>query len=252
MSNPEVAMTLDEAVAEVLGTLTGLDLEYEPEQDRYRAITRQLNKALRANALENEWSCYASTESVGTAAEGEDGAFVRRSVRVRIINDDAVRLVNADGKPLRWAYILPKDALHKYSWKRKLWCSVIGSRLQFSRAFTAAEDGLDIQVPVMREPAMFRLPEAGAAVPDAIRNQEVDFAYPDVVIARAAYYVAQSDPVMQPRVQTLEMDYKALMYQLIERDTAHTDTPYMNDFLLPLDNGLIHDDAPHLHPGSDY
>jgi len=39
MSN-EVRLTLDEAVAEVLGLLTGLDLTYEPELDRYRAITR--------------------------------------------------------------------------------------------------------------------------------------------------------------------------------------------------------------------
>lgn len=54
MQNAEVQMTLDEAVAEVLGQLTGLDLEYDPRLDRYRAITRQLNRATRANALEHE------------------------------------------------------------------------------------------------------------------------------------------------------------------------------------------------------
>ena len=46
--NPEVSMTLDEAVAEVLGLLTGLDLEYRPEHDRYQTVTRAINAALKA------------------------------------------------------------------------------------------------------------------------------------------------------------------------------------------------------------
>jgi hypothetical protein len=60
-----------------------------------------------------------------------------------------------------------------------------------------------------------------------------------VIIARAAWNYAQTDPVMQPRAQTLEANYKDLMYQLIERDTSHTDTPYENSFILPLENGLV-------------
>jgi hypothetical protein len=71
MTNVEVAMTLDEAVAEVLGLLTGLDLQYNPDQDRYQVITRQINRALRAVALDNEWSYYASVENVGKARAGD-------------------------------------------------------------------------------------------------------------------------------------------------------------------------------------
>jgi len=80
----------------------------------------------------------------------------------------------------------------------------------------------------------------------------VDFAYPDLIIAKAAYFYAQSDPVMQPRVPTLENDYKTLMYQLIERDTNHTDTPYVNEFILPLENGLINQDVSHHHPHANF
>lgn len=251
MSNPEVRLTLDDAVAEVLGMLTGIDLTYQPEADRYRAVARQLNRALRANALENEWACYASTESLGPQGV-VDSVYLRSSLRPRIINDDAVRFVNEDGRVLIWAYILPRDALHKYSWKAKLWCSVMGQALQFNRMLHPSEGSLDLQVPVMREPRMFRLPEAGSPVPDAIRNQEVDFAYPDLVIARAAYYCSMADPVMQPRSQTLESEYKGLMYQLIERDTAHTDTPYTNEFLLPIENGLYNVDGSHKHPHGNW
>ena len=82
MSNPEVQQTLDEAVAEVLGLLTGLDLSYAPELDRYRAITRQLNRALRTNALEQEWSYYSFTLSLGQASEGEREWCRRRPTSV--------------------------------------------------------------------------------------------------------------------------------------------------------------------------
>jgi hypothetical protein len=252
MSNPEVAMTLDEAVAEVLGQLTGLDLNYEPELDRYRSITRALNRALRATALEKEWDCYASTLSLGAAREGEMAVRMSPKVRPRIINDDAVRLVDEKGLAVVWAYFLPTDALHKYSGKQGLWCAATRTQLTFNRPFTSGEDGLEIQVPVMREPIMFRLPEIGEEVPDSVRQQEVDFAWPDLVVGRAAYFYAQTDPVMQPRVQTLEDNYKTLMYQLIERDTRHTDTPYTNEFELPLVNGLRHQDTPHWHPHSNF
>ncbi len=52
--NPELKLTLDEGIQEVLGLLTGLDMTYDPQYDRYRVIGRMLNRALRANALEHE------------------------------------------------------------------------------------------------------------------------------------------------------------------------------------------------------
>lgn len=252
MTNPEVTMTLDEAVAEVLGQLTGLDLTYDPEMDRYRAITRQLNRALRATALENEWSYYASTVELGTAVKGQRTVRLTASQRARIINDDAVRLVDDEGLVMAWAYILPRDALHKYRDLNGLWCAITGQVLEFSRPFTDADDGLAIMMSVMREPVMFRLPEVGEEVPDSIRNQEVDFAWPDLVVGRAAYFYAQTDPVMQPRVPTLEDNYKTLMYQLIERDVRHTDTPYINEYILPLENGLYHRPALSRTPKSNW
>jgi hypothetical protein len=250
MTNPDVRLTLDDAVAEVLGQLTGLDLTYEPELDRYRSITRQLNRALRSNALENEWSYYASTVSAGCARSGATQVWLSPTVRPRIINDDAVRLVDGDGLVVRWAYFLPRDALHKYQDGQHgdLRVSVTKQTLDFSRPFRETEDGLDIQVPVMREPKMFRLPGTGTAVPAAIRKQLIDFDYPDVIIARAAYYYAQTDPVMQPRVQTLEAVYKDLMYNLIERDTRNTDSPYINETIVPVQNGLVPDMFQHWHP----
>ena len=251
-NNPEVRMDLDEAVAEVLNMLTGLDLTYDPELDRYRSITRALNRALRANALDAEWSWYASTQSIGTTSCGEAILPLPSSLRPRIINDDAVRLIDCDGHVCRWAYFLPRDALHKYAGKIGLWCSAERQALVFNRPFIEGEQDLDVQVPVMREPIMFRLPGIGTEVPDHIREQPIDFAYPDVVITRAAYFYAQTDPVMQPRVQTLEQSYKTLMYQLIERDTQSTDSPYINEYILPLVNGLVGEDTTHHHPHSNY
>ena len=90
---------------------------------------------------------------------------------------------------------------------------------------------------------MFRLPEQGKKVPMTVRKQAIDFPYPDVVIARAAWYYAQTDPVMQPRAQTLEEGYKDLMYQLIERDAGHTETPFQNTFTLPIQSGLVDESA---------
>lgn len=246
-------MNLEEAVAEVLGLLTGLDLTYIPEMDRYRAVTRQLNRALRANALENEWPCYHSSANTGSSAScGAVMVSLPSSLRPRIVNDDAVRLVDLDGNTVEWAYFLPRDALHKYRHKSGLWVSSVEGGLLFSRPFTDAEEGLEVHVPVMREPTMFRLPDTGETVPSYILEQPVDFSYPDLVIARAAYFYAQTDPVMQPRVPTLEGDYKTLMYQLIERDTSHTETPYSNSFTLPLENGLVQQDTRHLHPHADF
>ena len=246
MSNPNVALTLRECVDEVLGILTGLDLDYDPNYDRFRAITRALNRALRANATEQEWSFYSSLEQVGYAYEGERVVPISATVRPRIINDDAVRLVDANGKVYEWAYFLPRDSIHKYGYRRKgLWVSHTKTSLEFSRPFGLHEEGLAIEVPVMREPRLFKLPELPSnpndplpTIPQSVLSQELDFDYPDVVVLRAAFYYAQTDPLMQPRVQTLEAQYKDLMYQLIERDTRNTDAAFENPFILPIDNDI--------------
>jgi len=245
VANSQTQLTLDEAVAEVLGLLTGLDLQYQPEQDRYGAVVRAINRALRSNALEQEWSYYASVEQVNTAHEGSIEVLVDEELRPRIIGDDAVRLVDANGQPLRWAYFLPRDALHKYRNRLGLWVSVTRDRLTFSRPFDVSEEGLGIEVPVMREPEMFRLPaqpedpgEALIPVPQETRDQLVDFWYPDLIVVRAAFYYAQTDPIMQPRVQTIEAQYKDLMYQIMERDKRNTDAPTQNDFVLEVQSDL--------------
>jgi len=250
MMNLEVQMTLDDAVAEVLGLLTGLDLTYEAEFDRYRAITRQLNRALRANALEQEWGYYASELEIGTAVQGDRALLLPNSVRPRIINDDAVRF-KQNGRTVKWAYFLPRESLSKYEGRRGLWCAITRQLLEFSRPFSLAEQGLTIFVPAMREPRMFRLPPSGEEVPTMIRNQFIDFDYPDLIICRAAYYYAQTDPVMQPRTQTLETNYKDLMYQVMNRDEQNTDMPYSNQFILPIEAGLVPDYSDHWHPHAD-
>jgi hypothetical protein len=258
--NPDVAVTLDEAVQEVLSTLTGLDISYRPELDRYRAMTRHLNKALRLTALDAEWSYFSSVETVGVASLGDTEVRMRSTIRPRIINDDAVRFVDDKGTPRVWAYFLPRDSLHKYNGRRQgLWCAHTRSSLQFSRPLGYAEEGLEIQVPVMREPQMFRLPalpedenEPVPTVPQDVREQVLDFDYPDLVLARTAFLYAQSDPVAQPRVQTLEDQYKTMMYALVERDERNTDSAYQNDFFVPIGGGL---DGPtgmrHPHPHAD-
>jgi hypothetical protein len=168
--------------------------------------------------------------------------------RPRIINDDAVRLVNDEGRAVVWAYFLPRDALHKYPIQAGLWCAHTRQNLEFSRAFYTAEEDLEIHVPVMREPVMFRLPAQPedptaplVTVPKEVREQLVDFDYPDLVVRRAAYFYAQTNPLMQPRVQTLEANYKELMYALVERDTRNTDTPYQNEWTL----GILSDATTH-------
>lgn len=262
MPNPDVAMTLDQCVEEVLGMLTGLDLTYEPEQDRYRAVTRQINRALRANALEREWSYYSTTEEVGTARYGERDVILRATVRPRIIGDDSVRLCDANGMPRVWAYFLPRDAIEKYPSRRGLWVSVTRQSLHFSRPFMQHEDGLRIFVPVMREPKQFVLPPHPedpdaplTEVPAAIREQLLDFDYPDLVLARAAYFYAQTDPVMQPRVQTLENEWKQIFYALSERDDRNTDAPFQNEWAVPIQSGIndvSYQDYHHPHADDRY
>ena len=257
--NPDLQMTLDDCVDDVLGMLTGLDLSYQPTTDRYRSVVRALNKSLRQTALEKEWSYYASTEELGEVVAGQQEVGMRSTVRPRIIGDDSVRLVDDDGTTLVWAPFLPRDAIDKYIGRRGLWAAAMPQSLRFSRPFGTHEAGLRIHVPVMREPRMFVLPphpendvDPVPTVPAAVRNQLLDFPYPDAVLARAAFYYAQSDPIMQPRVQTLEAEYKNIFYALNERDERHTDSTYLNEFAVPIQSdvsGTSYQDT--LHPHAD-
>ena len=256
--NPELVYTLDEAVKEVLSNLTGLDLTYDPTLDRYIAVTRQLNRALRSNALEHEWSYYSTLMSGGTSVAGDTEVWLPADSRPRVVGDDSVRLVDTDGTVVTWAYVLPRDALHKYIGRTGLWCAVTRNTITFSRPLYEWEGGLDIQIPVMREPVMFRLPaqpedptQPAVPVDPAIRDQPIDFSYPDIITVRASFYYAQTDPVMQPRVQTLEAQYKDLMYQVIERDDRYTDSPYQNEFFLGIQGSLVDQAFYHQHPHSD-
>lgn len=258
VTNPELTITLDDAVKEVLNELTGLELTYRPELNRYYSITRQLNRALRANALEHEWGYYSTVQSAGPAVANDQTIWLPADLRARAVGDDAVRLVDDDNQVRVWAYVLPRDALSKYWSRCGLWCAVTRNAIHFSRPFNTAEAGLDVQVPAMREPTMFRLPpvpenpgDPVIEVPDEIRDQPIDFAYPDVVIMRAAWYVSLTDPVMQPRAQTLEAQYKDLMYQIIERDDRFTDSPYQNEFTVPIQSDLMGQGMFHGHPHSD-
>ncbi|UQT01727.1 hypothetical protein SEA_MORRILL_42 [Microbacterium phage Morrill] len=242
MSNIDVAMTLDEAVAEVMAVLVDNDLELVPELNQYQVVTRQINRALRSIARENEWSYYSSVENVGVAHHGDRSVEIRSSIRPRIINDDAVRLVHpVDGRVCAWAYWLPRDALHKYN-GMDLKVAHTRSTIEFSRPFLYSEDGLEIHVPVMREPRLFRLPQQPedpddplVTVPADVREQELDFDNPDLVIAKAAYFVAQTNPLWQPRVQTLEANYDDIKYALVERDERNTDTPYQNEWSMGIE-----------------
>ena len=237
--NPNVTMTLEEAVREVLVLLTGQTLQYDPDMDRFRAVTQFLNRALKSNALEANWSYYSTaiTQDL-TGLAGDLTIDITTDYRYRVIGDDAVRFLD-DGVPVAWAYFLPRDSLHKYRNRSGLWCSFTRNTLTFSRPIPESYDGLVLEISVMREPAPFALPaDPMTDVDQAVLDQEIDFDFPDVITARAAWLYAQTDPLMQPRVQTLEDQYKDLMYQLMERDTAFTDTPYQNEFIVPVQNDI--------------
>lgn len=251
--NPELGLSLDEAVGEVLSSLYGIDLAYDSSMDRYRAIVRKLNKALRDVALEHEWSYYATTTSVGAVVADASMVTLTNTQRPRMTGDDAVRLVDTDDQVRTWAYFLPRDAIHKYGGRPGgLWVAYDRDRLIFSRRFRDDEAGLDIQVPIMRAPVMFDLPAEGTPVDAATRAQLIDFPYPDLVVARAMYLYGQTDPVVQPRVQSLDAEYKDRMYQLIERDDRNTDSPFLNDFFVPVVNGLGGSGyVDHNHPHAD-
>ena len=235
----QVTMSLNDCVQEVLALLTGQALVYDSQFDRFRVITQHLNRALRENSLEQEWSYYSDILDLGTVLENDQQFQIAADYRFRVINDDAVRLVSEEGVAVEWAYFLPRDALHKYRNRDGLWCSYTRDWLTFSRPLGSHHEGLHVQLPVMREPRMFRLPATPEeAVDETTLQQQLDFDVPDVVIGRAAWLYAQTDPVMQPRVQTLEDAYKNLMYSAIERDQAFTDSPYINEWVLPVQNDI--------------
>lgn len=256
--NPELTFTLDTAVAEVLGELYGLDLAYDPSFDRYRTIARMLNRALRANALEHEWTYYNDTLDLGAVTEGQTFVELENTVRPRVTGDDAVRLTDEDDVVRVWGYFLPLNALHKYGHRQGLWVAARRGNLLFSRPIQAGEAGWHLQVPTMREPTMFVLPAPPEDPEDPlptidpdVRTQEIDFCYPDVIVARAVYMYALTDPVVQPRAQTLEAAYKDLMYQVIERDERSTDAPFENDFFVPVQNGIYPESTYRPYPLAD-
>ena len=71
MANADVQMTLDQGIEEVLALLTGMDVSYSPAADRYHVIARCINRAMRAVALEHEWSYFHNVEEVGTVLAGQ-------------------------------------------------------------------------------------------------------------------------------------------------------------------------------------
>lgn len=249
--NQDLNYTLDEAVREVLLNLTGLGVQYDPSSDRYHVLAHTLNRALRAVARENEWSYFFEDSDLGLAVAGERTMELTTRQRLRIEGDDGLRLETRDGAPVEWIPVLPRDALYKYAHRRGLWVSPTRTTLFFSRPFTEGEDGLYVRGPIMREPRMFQLPEPGAEIAASIRSQPLDFDNPDLVIAKAMVMYAQTDPIMQPRVPTLEEAYNDIKYPLITRDTNFTDSPYRNEWNLGIQgelggrSGLLSHGHPH-------
>ena len=166
-------VTLDEAVGEVLNHLTGLDLHYVAELDRYRSITRFLNRALRLTATEKEWSYYASLEELGTVHAGQTSLYLRGSRRPRMITDDSVRLVDAQGCIRTWAFWMKRESLSKYQGRAGLWVASVRNEVQFSRPISQGEEGLRALAPVMRDPVEFQIPATLESVED-IQNPPDD------------------------------------------------------------------------------
>jgi hypothetical protein len=253
-------MTLDRAVNEVLRLLIGMDLRHVPEHDRYQTVTEMLNAALQDVALEHEWSYYSDVEDVGLAHNGDRTIALRAAIRPRIISDDSVRFVTDDGQIAAWAYFVPRDALHKYnSTSTGLRVAYTRSTLEFSRPLGLAYEGLHINVPVMREPKLFVLPEQPTdeseplvEMPEDLLEQLVDFDNPRLIVKRAAYLYAQTNPLWQPRVQTLEAVYKDAMYALVERDKRNTDVPYQNEWMMPISNSIVDSRIPTGRPSADW
>ena len=244
-----VSMSLKDAVNEVHNILTGLDLTYEDRYDVFHATVRQINRSLRSVALEDEWAWYTEDADLGTTTEGQTEVDLMASYRPRVQQDDAVRLVNSDGHVVVWAYYLPRDSLNKYLYKPELRVAFVRNQIVFSRPIQLYESGLQIIVPAMREPRQTKIPDPGQRMTDAELNRALDFEYPDMIIAHAAWQISMSNPVYQPRAQTLEEGFKEYKYSLTERNTNHSDSPLRNNFVPSYGDPYL--TTPHRHPHSD-
>lgn len=244
-----ITMSLREAVNEVHNILTGLDLVYEDRFDIFHATVRQLNRSLRTVALEDEWAWYTEDVDGGTTTVGQTTVELDAAYRPRITQDDAVRLVNSDGLVVRWAYYLPRESLGKYLYRPELRVASTRNQLLFNRPLQQAEAGLGVVIPAMREPRQTRLPESGNRLSDAELSRALDCEHPDLVVAHAAWQISMSNPLYQPRAQTLEGAYSDLKYALMERNTNHSDSPLRNNFTPSYGDPYL--GMSHNHPHSD-
>lgn len=244
-----VQLGLSEAVNEIHNILTGLDLQYEDRMDVFHATVRQVNRSLRQVALEDEWAWYVEEVDAGTSAEGMTEVELHSSYRPRVQQDDSVRLVNSDGITLYWAYYLPRDSLNKQMYRPELRVAFTKNVITFSRPLQRFESGLSIIVPAMREPKQTRIPESGQRLSTADLARAIDAEYPDLIVAHAAWKMAMSNPVYQPRSQTLEEEFNDLKYALTERNTNHSDSPMRNTFVPSYGDPYLA--IPHGHPHSD-
>lgn len=246
-------LTLSETVDEVVNTLYGLSTRFEPDTDSWHGMALTLRRALKVVATERDWIYYHDTVQVGTVEPDCSVIVVPSRYRVRKTGDDAIRLLDSRGRPVVWAYIIPDDALHKYRALSGLWCSVVRQEIRFSRPFYKAEKGLRVIAPVMREPYLWPKLVSGQALPQDEMDRDIDFHRADMVVMKAAYLYAQTDPLLQPRVPQLEQDYRAVFYQVQEQDTNVTMGAMVNDFQLPIegDYRFVSGHGYGLHPHSD-
>ena len=244
-----VQLSLQESVNEIHNILTGLDLTYEDRYDIFHATVRQVNRSLRQVALEDEWAWYVEEVDAGTTTVDMTEVELNSAYRPRVQQDDAVRLVNANGITVSWAYYLPRDSLNKQMHRPELRVAFTKNVIKFSRPLQLFESGLSIIVPAMREPKQTRLPEAGARLTPAELSRAIDAEYPDLIVAHAAWKMAMSNPLYQPRAQTLEEEFNDLKYALTERNTNHSDSPMRNNFVPSYGDPYLA--TPHVHPHSD-
>lgn len=244
-----VQLSLREAVNEVHNILTGLDLEYEDRMDIFHATVRQINRSLRQVALEDEWAWYVEEVDAGTTTEGMTQVELSSSYRPRVQQDDAVRLTNSEGITVEWAYYLPRDSLSKYLYRRELRVAFTKNVILFSRPLQKFESGLSVIVPAMREPKQTKIPDAGQQLSAADLVRAIDAEYPDMIVAHAAWKLSMSNPLYQPRAQTLEEEFNDLKYALTERNSNHSDSPLRNTFTPSYGDPYLA--IPHGHPHSD-
>lgn len=243
-------MTLEEAVSEVHNILTGLDLTYDDRYDIFHATVRQLNRSLRAVALLEDWGWYVEELDLGLTTQGMTSVEVDRRYRPRVGQDDAVRLIDPNSGLVRyWAYYLPRDSINKYAARRELRVAFTKNTLTFSRPLQGFESGLSLRVTCMREPRQTRIPPAGEELTTVELTTPIDFSSPDLVVAHAVWQISMSNPVYQPRAQTLESIYDDLRFSLTERDSDHSDSPYRNNFTPSYGDPYLA--IPHRHPHSD-